>query len=460
MPVSSKTILGSGLTGPQGNQGAQGTAGAQGPQGSNGVQGSQGATGPQGSQGSQGSQGTAGAQGAIGNQGPQGAQGSQGNTGSLGPTGPQGPQGRQGSAGPQGAQGALQAWSRKTANYTAVDGDRLIADTSGGVFTVTLPATPSTGAYIQITDGNDFSGNNLTVARNGSTIDGNADDVLLDLKGVTFEFIYDGTTWEVTGTTGAAGQQGSQGVAGTQGPQGAQGAAGSGGGGSLGPWEIKTANYTAVDGDRILAISNTGAFTITLPATPSSGHSVIIADGNDFSTNNVTVARNGSTIEGLSENLVLDVQGIQVDLVYDGTTWETFTTTGIGSTLFATLDGIESLSNKTLTNPSVNGAIIEEIFTITDGAGFEIDPTNGTIQFITLGASRTPKGTNFINGESVTLMIDDGSAYSLTWTDTTFGASGVTWVGGSAPTLDTTKLTVIELWRANNQVYGALVGAA
>ena len=120
----------------------------------------------------------------------------------------------------------------------------------------------------------------------------------------------------------------------------------------------------------------------------------------------------------------------------------------------------QTLTNKTLTDPVIIGAIAEDVYTITDGAAFEIDPSNGTIQLITLGASRTPKGTNFAAGESVTLMVLDGSAYTLTWTDTTFGTSGVTWVGGTAPTLDTTKYTVIELWKVGSQVYGALVGVA
>lgn len=120
----------------------------------------------------------------------------------------------------------------------------------------------------------------------------------------------------------------------------------------------------------------------------------------------------------------------------------------------------QTLSGKTLTDPTIIGAIAEDIFTITDGAAFEIDPGNGSIQLVTLGANRTPKATNFAAGESVTLMVLDGAAYTLTWTDTTFGTSGVVWVGGTAPTLDTTKYTVIELWQVGSQVYGALVGAA
>jgi len=120
----------------------------------------------------------------------------------------------------------------------------------------------------------------------------------------------------------------------------------------------------------------------------------------------------------------------------------------------------QTLTNKTLTDPAIIGTIREDVFTITDGAAFEIDPANGSIQLITLGASRTPKATNFLAGEAVTLMVLDGSSFSMTWTDTTFGSTGVIWVGGVAPTLDTTKYTVIELWKVGSQVYGALVGAA
>jgi hypothetical protein len=93
-----------------------------------------------------------------------------------------------------------------------VSGDKIIADTSGGVFTITLPATPTTGDYVSFTDGASFATNNLTVARNGSTIEGIADDVLLDIAGTTFDFVYDGTTWEVVA---ALGQQGVQGITGS-----------------------------------------------------------------------------------------------------------------------------------------------------------------------------------------------------------------------------------------------------
>jgi hypothetical protein len=99
------------------------------------------------------------------------------------------------------------------------------------------------------------------------------------------------------------------------------------------------------------------------------------------------------------------------------------------------------------------------VFTITDGAAFEVDPGNGSVQLITLGASRTPKATNFAAGESITLMVADGTAYTLTWTDATWGTGGVKWVGNSAPTLIGTGYTVLQFWKVSTQVYGAHVGA-
>lgn len=121
--------------------------------------------------------------------------------------------------------------------------------------------------------------------------------------------------------------------------------------------------------------------------------------------------------------------------------------TGTGGAVFAT--------SPTLTDPAITGAILEDIYTITDGAAFEIDPSNGTLQRVVLGASRTPAATNFANGESITLMVDDGTAYAITWSTV-----GVVWIGGSAPTLETSGWTVIELWKEGNVIRGVRVGAA
>lgn len=99
----------------------------------------------------------------------------------------------------------------------------------------------------------------------------------------------------------------------------------------------------------------------------------------------------------------------------------------------------------------------DTVHTITDGAAFEIDPANGSIQTVTLGANRTPAATNFEAGQVVLLGIDDGTAYTITWTTV-----AVTWVkaGGtaSAPTLATTGFTWVLLWKVGSTIYGTEVG--
>ena len=93
--------------------------------------------------------------------------------------------------------GGASTWSAKTANYTAVAGDRLIANTSGGAFTITLPASPTVGQQVSIIDGGNWSSINLTIARNGSTIKSSASDLALNVGGIMVDFIYSGSTWLV-----------------------------------------------------------------------------------------------------------------------------------------------------------------------------------------------------------------------------------------------------------------------
>lgn len=112
------------------------------------------------------------------------------------------------------------------------------------------------------------------------------------------------------------------------------------------------------------------------------------------------------------------------------------------------------------------GSITETIYLINDGAPapavWEVDPANGGYQFVLLGVNATPKGTNFANGQMITLEIDDGTARSVNWTDASWGGIGVIWKtdGGSAPQLATTDVTTIVLWKRGGQVRGARVGNA
>lgn len=122
---------------------------------------------------------------------------------------------------------------------------------------------------------------------------------------------------------------------------------------------VKTSNYGAANNEGVLCNTSGGAFTVTLPNSPSSGNQVVILDvGNAFGTNNLTVGRNGSTIAGLSEDLVIDITGISVQLLYDGTTWEVYAQIGGNGGTVVTLDGIQTLTNKTLSAPAISGNIL------------------------------------------------------------------------------------------------------
>lgn len=71
--------------------------------------------------------------------------------------------------------------TRITAAATAVAGQNFDCDTTSSAFTVTLPASPNVGDWIGINDyARSFAANNLTLGRNGQSIEGLAEDCLLD----------------------------------------------------------------------------------------------------------------------------------------------------------------------------------------------------------------------------------------------------------------------------------------
>jgi len=84
-------------------------------------------------------------------------------------------------------------------------------------------------------------------------------------------------------------------------------------------WLTKTSAYTAVAGDKIFVDTNSGAVTITLPASPSVGDQVNFVDSRyTFDTNALTVGRNSSKIANTSADLVVNTEGAAFGLVYSG----------------------------------------------------------------------------------------------------------------------------------------------
>ena len=117
-----------------------------------------------------------------------------------------------------------------------------------------------------------------------------------------------------------------------------------------------------------------------------------------------------------------------------------------------TTTATQTLTNKTLENVILDGGYYEEVYAAS-GTTPALSPNNGSIQTWTLSGNSTPTAGTWAAGQSMTLMIDDGTAYTVTWTSV-----AVTWVGGSAPTLGTSGYSVIELWKVGTTIYGAFIG--
>lgn len=84
----------------------------------------------------------------------------------------------------------------------------------------------------------------------------------------------------------------------------------------------KTSGYTASASDFIFASTSSGIFTIDLPSSPVIGDTVIVQDiSGTFDTQNLTIGRNGNTIMGIDEDLVIDIENSTTELIFSGTDW-------------------------------------------------------------------------------------------------------------------------------------------
>ena len=197
-----------------------------------------------------------------------------------------------------------------------------------------------------------------------------------------------------------------------------------------------TVNMATIGGNILCTSQTTGL--LTLGGVSQTG-TITLGQSTVSQTANIQA---GATASGSTKTLNIGTGGLagSTTAITVGSTAGTSTTT---------LNGSTTASGKF----TFGSAIDETVYAVIDAAGVAISPTNGTIQTWTLGANRTPTLGTWDAGESLTLMINDGTAFTVTWT-----TMGIVWVGGTAPTLATSGFTVIELWRVGSTYYGALVG--
>jgi hypothetical protein len=88
---------------------------------------------------------------------------------------------------------------------------------------------------------------------------------------------------------------------------------------------IKIADFTATAGARYGVNTTSNTVTATLPASPAAGDAIFFADmGGVYSTNNLTILRNGNNIMGISEDLTMSTDNESFGLCWNGTTWRIY----------------------------------------------------------------------------------------------------------------------------------------
>lgn len=208
-------------------------------------------------------------------------------------------------------------------------------------------------------------------------------------------------------------------------------------------WSSSTGTGTVSGGGAVGATGLTGA---TGPIGPAGGP--IGATGATGPSGGPVGATGLTGATGPSGTMTYPAAGIAVST---GSAWTTSKTAPSGS-LVGDTDN-QTLSSKVLSNPYISGGTTDTVYPITDGTSVTINATNGAVQTWTLGAVRTPTIT-MTTGQSVLLQITAGS-YSVNWPSSNFS-----WVGGSAPTLSTTGVSLVLLWKVGTTTYASYIGAA
>lgn len=186
-------------------------------------------------------------------------------------------------------------------------------------------------------------------------------------------------------------------------------------------WEIGVGTYTS-----------SGTTLTRTPSESSSGGSAISLTGSAV-----------VYVVAAAQDIIPYETGTPLAVQFGGT--GATNATGAGSVVRA---AAPTISNITFTNS------ITETSAALTGTTPTISPANGTILTWTLTANSSPTD-GLSNNQAVTLLIDDGTAYTITWPSVTWKTDG-----GAAPTLNTTGVTVIVLWQVGGVLYGARVGDA
>ena len=126
----------------------------------------------------------------------------------------------------------------------------------------------------------------------------------------------------------------------------------------------------------------------------------------------------------------------------------------VAGTDYVTPTGTETLSGKTLTNPTVTN-YVETPYSANSSTAITLDLANGTVQIITLTGSATITMPTATSGKSFIMYLkqDGTGSRTVTW-------STVKWAGGTAPTITATasKQDIYSFFADGTNWYGVTVG--
>ena len=192
--------------------------------------------------------------------------------------------------------GSLSWQSVQTGNFTAVAGNSYPINTTSGAVTVTLPASPTAGQIVQITDyAGTFAANNCTVNPNGNKINATTANATLTTNRESVAIVYIDSTqgWVAYSAFNATSLN--QGIIASYliaaGGAGAGGGNGGGGGGAGG---LLTGNVTLAIGTTYSFVVGAGAAQATNGSNSTGFGQTALGGGGGAGESN-TVAQNGGS---------------------------------------------------------------------------------------------------------------------------------------------------------------------